>query len=86
MAWYMVWLREIWHGILYGLANMAWYMITPGEVWDGIWKCLCEFHCLGLWSLSHVEKPISVGGLVHTKRDCYMHVPFTRTAPVQSVQ
>ena len=47
-------------------------MIRPGEVWHGMWKCLCEFHvlwhCHGLWSRSHVEKPLSVAGLVHTYR------------------
>ena len=42
------------------------------SVWHGMWKCLCEFHvwwyCLGLWSRSHVEKPMSVGGPVDTYR------------------
>ena len=70
MAWNMVCSGERWHDILYGLADMVWNMIKPGEVWYGKWKCLCEFHVLwhylGLWSRSHVEKPMSVGGPVHT--------------------
>ena len=59
MAWHMVWPGEVWHYILYGLADMAWYIITPGEVWHGMWKCLCEFHvlwhCFGLWSRADVS-------------------------------
>ena len=70
MAWYMVWPGEVWHGIFYDLAGMAWYMIRSGKVWHGMWKCLCVFHilwhCLGLWSRSHLEKPMSAGGPVHT--------------------
>ena len=63
-----------WHGIWYGMAwrGLALYRIRPGEVWHGMWKCLYEFHvlwhCLGLWSRSHVEKPMSVGDPVHTYR------------------
>ena len=72
---------EAWHGILYGLAGMAWYMIRPGEVWHGMWKCLCEFHvlwhCLGLWSRSHVERPMSNGSPVHTYRKSCSHVQDT---------
>ena len=72
MAWFMVWPGDVWHGILYGLAGMAWYMIRPGEVWHGMWKCWCEFyvlwHCLGLCSRAHVEKPMSVGGPIHRYR------------------
>ena len=67
MAWYMIWPVDVWHGILYVLADMAWYLITVGEAWHGIQKCICEFHvlwhCLGLWSRSHV---MSVGGPVLT--------------------
>ena len=72
MAWFMVWPVDVWHGILYGLADMAWYLIRNGKVWHGIWRCLCEFHvlchCLGLWSRSHMEKPMSFVGPVHTYR------------------
>ena len=72
MTWYMVWPGEVWRGILYGLAGMAWYMIRRGEVWHGMWKCLYEFqvlwHCLGVWSCSRLEKPMSFGYPVHTYR------------------
>ena len=58
--------------MVYCMAWWGWYVIRPGEVWHGMCECLCEFHvlwnCLGLWSRSHVEKLMSVGGPVHTYR------------------
>ena len=42
-------------------------MIRPGEVLHGMCKCLCEFIALGYGPV-HVEKPMSVGGPVHTYR------------------
>ena len=67
-------------------------MISPGEVW----KCLCEFHvlwhCFGLWSRSHVEKSMTVGGPVHTYRtrsqvEGPLHAcSVTCTAPVRPGQ
>ena len=68
-TWYMVWPGEVCHGLLYGLAGMTWYMIRPGEVCGMV--CGNDYvllHFLGLWSCSHVEKPMSVGGPVHTHR------------------
>ena len=57
MAWYIVWPGR--HGRVYGKAwrGMAWYV-----------QMLMWIYCLGLWSRSHVEKPMSVGGPVHTYR------------------
>ena len=70
MVYGMAWSGMAWYIVC--LAGMVWYMIRPGEVWYGMWKCLGEFrvlrHCLGLWSRSHVEKPMSVGDPVHAYR------------------
>ena len=52
--------------------GVAWYTLFSGRVLHDMWKCLCEFHvlwhCLGLWSRSHAEKPMSVESPVHTYR------------------
>ena len=56
-----------WQSAQHYWRGMAWYIVWPGGhgmvydmAWRGMWKCLCEFHvlwhCLGLWSRSHVEK------------------------------
>ena len=68
------------HDMVYGMAwrVMAWYIVWPGRhgmVYDKAWRGMAGYmqmlmwiYCLGLWSRSHVEKPMSVGGPVHTYR------------------
>ena len=66
------------HGMVYGMAwrCTARYIVWPGRhgmVYDNAWYGMeCEFHVLwhylGLWSHSHVEKQMLVGGPVHMYR------------------
>ena len=63
----MVWPGEVWHYILYGLADMTWYMITPGEVWHVCGNAYVNFIFYGI-ALGYDPVPMSVGGRIHTNR------------------
>ena len=82
MAWYMI--SPGGHDMVYCMAwrGMARYIVSSGGhgmVYDKAWRGMawymemlmlisCLWHCLRLWCRSHVEKPMSVGGPVHTYR------------------
>ena len=87
MAWYMVWPGEVWHDILYGLADMAWYMIRPGKVcgndyvFYGIVLAMVPFICgeanVSWRSCSHVQDPFISRGTVTCMFRSHVKLLFT---------